>query len=529
MTELANREETSSLIGGGLLGIVTTGMYDAPLSMYREYIQNSADALDGYGNAKKARVEIAIDVTERRIRIRDNGPGLPNEDALDRLLPIGRSNKKLGIDRGFRGIGRLAALPFAETVAFTTRACQGELATRITWHSDRLPDLTAPSAQLEQVIRDCVDIETLPGSEYPDHFFEVEVGGVARHSAGLLLNRDAVRDYIGEVCPVPMSTAFPFATQVGALLAVPEPPLELDVVIEGDSGPAERPYLDSIRLSANKVDEFTDFEEIHIPNLDGNGDAAVGWIAHSSYLGALPKELRIRGVRARAGNIQVGGESVFDELFAEERFNRWCVGEIHILDPRITPNARRDYFQPGHHLRNLENHLRPVLRQLSSRCRQASLARNRHRKSLLSLCGIEDLYDLATSGYLATEDSKVLVERALQETKEFRESAHKNGLENCHLERLGTVEANLKNFDSEAKLYEFGDIPLDEITVYQKVFQALAILAPSPSSAKELIEAVLAETSDGMRGDTDKRASSETNGHSQQFLPHDDTGSSILS
>ena len=515
MTELANREETSSLIGGGLLGIVTTGMYDAPLSMYREYIQNSADALDGYGNAKKARVEIAIDVTERRVRIRDYGPGLSHEEVLDRLLPIGRSNKKLGIDRGFRGIGRLSALPFAETVAFTTRTCQAELVTRITWHSGRLPDLTAPSAQLEQVIRGCVDIETLPGSEYPDHFFEVEVGGVARHSAGLLLNRDAVRDYIGEVCPVPMSTAFPFATQVGALVAVPEPPLELDVVIEGDSGRAERPYPDTIRLSANKVDEFTDFEEIHIPKLDGNGDAAVGWIAHSSYLGALPKELRIRGVRARAGNIQVGGESVFDELFAEERFNRWCVGEIHILDPRITPNARRDYFQPGHHLRDLENHLRPVLRQLSSRCRQASVARNRHRKSLLSLCGIEDLYDLAASGYLATEDSKVLVERALQETKEFRESAHKNGFENCHLERLGTVEANLKNFDSEAKLYEFGDIPLDEITVYQKVFQALAILAPSPSSAKELIEAVLAETSDGMRGDTDKGASSETNGHSQ--------------
>ena len=529
MTELDNMEEMSALIGAGLLGIVTTGMYDAPLSMYREYIQNSADALAGNGNTREARVEIAIDVTERRVRIRDNGPGLSYEDALDRLLPIGRSNKKLGIDRGFRGIGRLAALPFAETVAFTTRACQGELVTRITWHSDRLPDLTAPSAQLEQVIRDCVDIETLPGPEYPGHFFEVEVAGVARHSAGLLLNRDAVRGFIEEVCPVPMSSAFPFATQVGSLLAVPEQPFTLDVIIEGDSGRAERPYLDTIRLSANQVDEFTDFEEIHIPKLDGNGDAAVGWIAHSSYLGAIPKELRIRGVRARAGNIQVGGESVFDELFAEERFNRWCVGEIHILDPRITPNARRDYFQPGHHLRNLENHLSPVLRQLSSKCRQASVSRNRHRKTLASLCGIEDMYDLAASGYLNAEGSKALVERALHETKEFRESAHKNSLENSYLERLDTVEAHLKNFNSEAKLHEFGDIPLDEVTVYQKVFQALAILAPSPSSAKELIEAVLAETSDGMRGDTEKGACSETNGHSQQFLPHDDTGSSIPS
>ena len=30
--------------------------------------------------------------------------------------------------------------------------------------------------------------------------------------------------------------------------------------------------------------------------------------------------------------------------FTEERFNRWCVGELHILDSRIVPNARLDYF-----------------------------------------------------------------------------------------------------------------------------------------------------------------------------------------
>ena len=31
---------TPALSGAGLLGLVTTGMYDTPFSMYREYIQN---------------------------------------------------------------------------------------------------------------------------------------------------------------------------------------------------------------------------------------------------------------------------------------------------------------------------------------------------------------------------------------------------------------------------------------------------------------------------------------------------------
>ena len=119
----------------------------------------------------------------------------------------------------------------------------------------------------------------------------------------------------------------------------------MEVVLEGDPDPVERPYGESIRLSANKEAEFTEFHVVRIPSVDRNGEAAVGWIAHSPYLGAIPKEQRIRGIRVRVGNIQIGGESVFDDLFAEERFNRWCVGELHILDSRIVPNARRDYFR----------------------------------------------------------------------------------------------------------------------------------------------------------------------------------------
>ena len=214
MTDLLDTQETPALSGAGLLGLVTTGMYGDPLSMYREYMQNAADAAAGSGFPDRARVEITVDVTGRQIRIRDNGPGLSGEEALARLLPIGRSDKRLGTDRGFRGVGRLAGLAFAKTVSFTTRACENQSVTRITWHSDRLPELTSTESELEQAILGCVDVETLAGSDYPEHFFDVEVGDVARHSAGRLLDRQAVRDYVGEVCPVPLSTEFPFAGMV---------------------------------------------------------------------------------------------------------------------------------------------------------------------------------------------------------------------------------------------------------------------------------------------------------------------------
>ena len=499
-------------------------MYHDPLSMYREYIQNASDAVAASGLPGRARVEIAVDVSERRIRIRDNGPGLSREEALERLLPIGRSGKTLGIDRGFRGVGRLAGLAFAKTVSFTTRTHGDQAVTRITWHSDRLPELTSTESELEEAILDCVDLEILPGSGHPEHFFDVEVGDVARHSAGLLLNRNAVRDYIGEVCPVPMSSIFPFAERVEGLFNGAEAPLKLEVLLEGDPDPVKRPYGESIQLSANKQAEFTEFQVIRIPTVDDTGEAAVGWVAHSSYQGAIPKEQRVRGIRARVGNIQIGGEAVFDHLFTEERFNRWCVGELHILDSRITPNARRDYFEPGPHLRNLENHLIPVLRGISTRCRQESTARNRARKTLSTLCNIEDIYALATSGYLTSEDSAGLVRQALREVEEIRKGIGKRNLDNGTIERLDSAEDKLNNLSVETEPQRFGDMPPAEAVVYQKVFGALATLAPSPGSARELIEMVFAEASrvgrDGSAIEPDQRTVND----SQARLALDDTG-----
>ena len=523
MIDLLDTHETPALSGAGLLGLVTTGMYNDPLSMYREYIQNAADAVTGSGFPGKARVDIKIDVSGRRVRIRDNGPGLSREEALERLLPIGRSDKRLGTDRGFRGVGRLAGLAFAKTVSFTTRACEHQSVTRITWHSDRLPELTSPESELEQAILDCVDVETLPGSDYPAHFFDVEVGDVARHSAGLLLNRDAVREYVGEVCPVPMSTEFPFAERVEGLFDGAGSPLTLEVILEGDPVPVERPYGESIRLSTNKEADFTEFQMVRIPSVDHNGEAAVGWIAHSSYLGAIPKEQRVRGIRARVGNIQIGGEAVFDDLFTEERFNRWCVGELHILDSRIVPNARRDYFQPGPHLQNLENQLNPVLRGISTRCRRESTARNRARKTLSSLCHIEDLYALATSGYLTVEDSASLVQEALWEVEDLRKSIGKGNLDNGTLERLDNAEDKLNNFSVETELQRFGDMTPSEVVVYQRIFGALATLASSPGSARELIEKVFAEASGAGQIGLGINSDQRTGNHSQAQQALDNT------
>ncbi len=493
---MPNADEPESLVGGDILNLVTAGLHDNPLTIYREYIQNAADSIVSAGDTVNGKVKIDIDVSGLRVKIRDNGPGLSHKASVRALLPIALSQKRRETDRGFRGIGRLSGLAFAESVTFLTRAESDCPVTRIVWNGPKLRKRILETGEIERAIRECVRVETVAGLDYPAHFFEVEIGGVGRHAAGLILNREAVRTYIGEVCPVPMSPTFPFASNIENLFGENEPPLALEIIFDGELTPITRRYGKMIQFSQDREDCFTEFEEIDIPSANRNENAAVGWVAHSSYLGAIPKETGIRGVRARAGNIQIGSEAVFDRLFQDERFNRWCVGEIHIVDPRIVPNGRRDYFEPGPHTRNLENQLGAVIHRIVTRCRKASATRNKERKFLSTLHRMEETYDLAVSGYLLPKDAKAMIRQALNRLRDIREESRdpKNGHTEVDLEKLDEVEMKLGNFKARRSRPMFRNITASETTTYRKVFQTLAEVSQSPHAAKEMIEAILLHT-----------------------------------
>ena len=114
---------------------------------------------------------------------------------------------------------------------------------------------------------------------------------------------------------------------------------------------------------------------------DGDdGILAVGWILHHSYLGHISVKSQIGGLRLRAGNVQVGGHDLVEEAFPEARFNGWAIGEIHVVDPRVLPNARRDHFEQNIHFSNLTGHLLPVGRSIAKKCRTASVERHRERE-----------------------------------------------------------------------------------------------------------------------------------------------------
>ena len=136
--------------GKFLLEILTRGMYSNPIHVYREYIQNSSDSIDkaieaGILQSADAEIHISIDEKGRSIIIRDNGLGIPLDIARIKLMNVGVSDKDGITERGFRGIGRLGGLAYAEKVQFVTSAMGDSTRTIMTCDCIRMQQLLQKS------------------------------------------------------------------------------------------------------------------------------------------------------------------------------------------------------------------------------------------------------------------------------------------------------------------------------------------------------------------------------------------------
>jgi hypothetical protein len=380
-TSWSYREE-SIVAGKDILEVLSSAMYVDPLAIYREYIQNAADAIDDarrigiLGPRETGTVEIDIDVEKRAVRIRDNGTGIPSAEFESRMTSFGASAKRGTNARGFRGVGRLSGLAYCQELVFRARAAGETRVSELKWDCRKAKTLLRSefSGDLADVVTQSVQVRRVNDKNRPAHFFEVELLGVPRLRNDWLLNPTVVEEYLSQVAPLPFAPQFRYADDIRTVLQDHVGLTNITLKVGGNSDPTFRPHRDSFDISGG-TDTFQELQTIRIPAYDGNGTAAVGWILHHGYKGAVPSS-NLKGLRLRSGNIQVGTNGILEDLFVETRFNSWCVGEVHVVDSRIIPNGRRDHYEQNVHYTNLINQLSPIARDISTRCRQSSIRRN---------------------------------------------------------------------------------------------------------------------------------------------------------
>lgn len=487
------------VVGKDVLELLSTAMYVEPLTIYREYVQNAADAIDEArrAGAHSGSIEIEIDPAGRSIVIRDDGAGLACERFIDVLTAIGSSQKRGRGARGFRGVGRLAGLAYARSVTFRSRAVGETQVSMIAWDCQILrAALRDPEDRRDlATIIEAITTSAVVDAEGPP-FFEVCLQGVARQGDDRMMSPTLVGDYLSQIAPVPFDPGFSLSSRIEEALA---PALRLgDLTITINGGPPlTRPFADSIAIENGRPLNLREVAFIEIPSVDG-GIAAVGWLAHHDYEGAIHPSTRVRGLRVRVGDVQIGDAGILSDVFPEQRFDAWTVGEVHVVDARVIPNARRDDFERNVHLANLKNHLAPLGRDVANRCRTSSRDRKRLRDIELEEASAREGIAILAQRSLGADERERLalaVDLSLMRAERLVGAASLDRAQDSALERIATLRETLERVERAATK---GGSPLDRLTAerrawYEEMFGLIYENSVNRAAAKSLVDRIMAK------------------------------------
>ena len=372
--------QESVLIGKNIIEILTTGMYRDPLVIYREYIQNSVDAINAatssglLADSRAGDVQISIDKDQRKISIEDNGTGVRAGNAWSTLTSIAASDKDRTKNLGFRGIGRLAGLAYCNELVIETSFTGEDCKTILTWDSVKLKEILSnrENKQLaSEVIVDIASIKTV-SERSTKHFFKVSLNNVTNDK---ILAVSDVDSYLSMVAPISFQPRkFLFYNEINQ--GFKDRGVEVKCYrVFVNTKELFKPYTTNIYQSEGdnrkRIDELIDYNFFELSSKSGK-PLAVAWVGITKNLQLIPVFNEAMGIRFRKGNIQVGDVYTFQRFFKDQRFHRYFVGEIHVTHEDLFPNGQRDYFDECHLLTEFEISLESFANELQKLCRIAS-------------------------------------------------------------------------------------------------------------------------------------------------------------
>jgi len=379
--------DSKTRIGKDVIESLTLAMYDDPRFIYREYIQNSADQIDIafedniISSKEDSKIEIKIDKAGKTISIYDNGTGVAKDNVLSVLKNIAQGVKDRTKHKGFRGIGRLGGLAYCDKLVFETSYAGETIKSTLTWDAKELKQIINNRDKKEdasEVIDKITSLKT-EEAEADERYFRVILKNI---SNDILLDKKNIIEYLSMVAPVPYKNGFYYdekiynkANELGYSID------EYNVYV--NTNQIFKEYTTTIYdgeiNNKKRIDDIHDIEFVEIRN-SVNDLLCWGWYSLSKLEKQMPDVNIARGIRLRKGNIQIGDELRLANLFQDKRFSFYFFGEIHAINPKLIPNARRDYFTENQIFKDFEKQLKKEFKHLKDYCYLSSNIRSEERK-----------------------------------------------------------------------------------------------------------------------------------------------------
>jgi len=417
------------VFGANIIENLTTGMYQDSKVIYREYIQNACDQIDkavkeNVLSCDEAKIEIWMDYENRNISIVDNATGINADSFAQTLGNIADSDKKIGENKGFRGIGRLCGLAYCRNLVFTSSAKGEDIISTMSCDALKMRQMIDESGRgqkytANEVLHAINKFEQRKTNDLDAHFFKVDLIGINPENTDLL-DFKQIKDYLSFVAPVPYQNSFYYRSEIYKHAKMIGAKID-EYVIKLNGEQVFKKYTTILKdSSGNKYDDifgvhFKDFYK------DDGEILAWMWVGLSKFQKAIPKINQMRGLRLRKENIQIGGEDSLQKLFKEDRGNSYFIGEVFAVENHLIPNSQRDYFNENPMRAEFERELRKFFNEELHKIYYDGSAINSAYKKI-------DLFDKKKAEFKQKENDGIFVdnnhrERELETVLEIEKEA----------------------------------------------------------------------------------------------------------
>ncbi len=360
---------TEELVYAAAVLILSEDLYPRKLEIVREYIQNASDALDEYRSIAellddRSEPQIKISIQGRSLLIFDTGTGMDAEEML-KLKRIAYSEKRLGEEAGYKGIGRLAGIAVADKLKISSTSYGDTKLHHFEFRAGEMRQDVSSKKRVgeqepaSQVINRHTKIWTTE-IDAESHYTMVELRDI-RDSCLDILEVDKLKEYIADIAPVEFAPDAEFTH--GSLISrklrehVPDysPKAIYLATSSGERTRIYKPHTNAMALAA------PEFVEVRNPS-NKQELLAYCWYASKgrqilgkvrpvgkifSVDGGGPEERhRLAGLVYKLFGFSIGDRSLPQRTLWTTTPQRaqWFTGEIHIVDKTVLPTTDRSNF-----------------------------------------------------------------------------------------------------------------------------------------------------------------------------------------
>jgi hypothetical protein len=420
-------------IGARLLESITRGLYDGNLNCIREYVQNSIDS-------KAKKIDVILENGNENLAIRDNANGM-DKDGIKSALRLGWSDKTED-DIGWRGIGIWSGVSVCKKLVIITKSQNSgkyiieidcdKLRKEIEKNRDVFEVLTAITSEIEE--------EELGKSDVYQHFTEIRLEKILPQLR-TVFNQDDIKKFLEDTVPAPFDEEFSQGKEIEKWLNK-----------KGVKMPQSEIFFQNERIfraPRKSIATFSNFitkEFIVKDHL-----IAVAWFVTTKNNKVISDDTG--GIVFKKKGFTIGDTNLVIKQH-NKSYNKWQIGEIHIVSKEIRENSPRNNFESSDNLEEFLHNVGDFVGYLSSQ--------NRYQSSRILTDFVTKAEKLIESGKI--DEAEEIVKKAkgrLQSSRSFPEDSslvlmkkqidEQSDIDKKNLETLSEKITIAKKTNSEGK------------------------------------------------------------------------------